>query len=82
MLVTVAAKDVFDASPQLHHITAPTLLIAGEARCRPPGTGAVAVKGEAQRGMPSPGRGILGIGEEVERRLFTTGIPAVYSPPP
>lgn len=29
MLVTVAAEDVFDASPQLHHITAPTLLVAG-----------------------------------------------------
>jgi pimeloyl-ACP methyl ester carboxylesterase len=28
MLVTVAAEDVFDASPQLHHITAPTLLVA------------------------------------------------------
>jgi pimeloyl-ACP methyl ester carboxylesterase len=29
MLVTVAAEDVFDASPQLHRITAPTLLVAG-----------------------------------------------------
>jgi pimeloyl-ACP methyl ester carboxylesterase len=29
MLVTVAAEDTFDASPQLHHITAPTLLVAG-----------------------------------------------------
>jgi pimeloyl-ACP methyl ester carboxylesterase len=29
MLVTVAAEDSFDASPQLHRITAPTLLIAG-----------------------------------------------------
>jgi pimeloyl-ACP methyl ester carboxylesterase len=29
MLVTVAAEDVFDAAPQLHHITAPTLLVAG-----------------------------------------------------
>jgi pimeloyl-ACP methyl ester carboxylesterase len=30
MLVTVAAEDSFDASPQLHRITAPTLLIAGD----------------------------------------------------
>jgi pimeloyl-ACP methyl ester carboxylesterase len=30
MLVTVAAEDTFDASPQLHRITAPTLLIAGD----------------------------------------------------
>jgi pimeloyl-ACP methyl ester carboxylesterase len=30
MLVTVAAEDVFDASPQLHRITAPTLLVAGD----------------------------------------------------
>jgi pimeloyl-ACP methyl ester carboxylesterase len=29
MLVTVAAEDTFDASPELHHITAPTLLVAG-----------------------------------------------------
>jgi pimeloyl-ACP methyl ester carboxylesterase len=29
MLVTVAAEDVFDASPELHRITAPTLLVAG-----------------------------------------------------
>jgi pimeloyl-ACP methyl ester carboxylesterase len=29
MLVTVAAEDVFDASPQLHRIAAPTLLVAG-----------------------------------------------------
>jgi pimeloyl-ACP methyl ester carboxylesterase len=29
MLVTVAAEDVFDAGPQLHRITAPTLLVAG-----------------------------------------------------
>ena len=29
MLVTVAAEDVFDASPGLHRITAPTLLVAG-----------------------------------------------------
>jgi pimeloyl-ACP methyl ester carboxylesterase len=29
MLVTVAAEDSFDASPQLHRITAPTLLVAG-----------------------------------------------------
>ena len=29
MLVTVAAEDTFDASPELHHITAPTLLIVG-----------------------------------------------------
>jgi pimeloyl-ACP methyl ester carboxylesterase len=29
MLVTVAAEDVFDASPLLHRITAPTLLVAG-----------------------------------------------------
>ena len=29
MLVTVAAEDTFDASPQLHRITAPTLLVAG-----------------------------------------------------
>jgi pimeloyl-ACP methyl ester carboxylesterase len=29
MLVTVAAEDVFDASSQLHRITAPTLLVAG-----------------------------------------------------
>jgi pimeloyl-ACP methyl ester carboxylesterase len=29
MLVTVAAEDVFDAAPQLHRITAPTLLVAG-----------------------------------------------------
>ena len=27
MLVTVAAEDVFDASAQLHRITAPTLLV-------------------------------------------------------
>jgi pimeloyl-ACP methyl ester carboxylesterase len=30
MLVTVAAEDVFDASPRLHRITAPTLLVAGD----------------------------------------------------
>jgi pimeloyl-ACP methyl ester carboxylesterase len=29
MLVTVAAEDAFDASPDLHRITAPTLLVAG-----------------------------------------------------
>jgi pimeloyl-ACP methyl ester carboxylesterase len=29
MLVTVAAEDVFDASPELHRITVPTLLVAG-----------------------------------------------------
>jgi pimeloyl-ACP methyl ester carboxylesterase len=29
MLVTVAAEDVFDASPQLHRIAAPTLLVGG-----------------------------------------------------
>jgi pimeloyl-ACP methyl ester carboxylesterase len=29
MLVTVAAEDAFDASPELHRITAPTLLVAG-----------------------------------------------------
>jgi pimeloyl-ACP methyl ester carboxylesterase len=29
MLVTVAAEDSFDASPRLHRITAPTLLVAG-----------------------------------------------------
>jgi pimeloyl-ACP methyl ester carboxylesterase len=29
MLVTVAAEDTFDASSQLHRITAPTLLVAG-----------------------------------------------------
>jgi pimeloyl-ACP methyl ester carboxylesterase len=29
MLVTVAAEDIFDASPRLHRITAPTLLVAG-----------------------------------------------------
>jgi pimeloyl-ACP methyl ester carboxylesterase len=29
MLVTVAAEDAFDASPRLHRITAPTLLVAG-----------------------------------------------------
>jgi pimeloyl-ACP methyl ester carboxylesterase len=29
MLVTVAAEDVFDASPQLHRIAASTLLVAG-----------------------------------------------------
>jgi pimeloyl-ACP methyl ester carboxylesterase len=29
MLVTVAAEDAFDASQQLHHIAAPTLLVAG-----------------------------------------------------
>jgi pimeloyl-ACP methyl ester carboxylesterase len=29
MLVTVAAEDAFNASPELHHITAPTLLVAG-----------------------------------------------------
>jgi pimeloyl-ACP methyl ester carboxylesterase len=29
MLVTVAAEDLFDASPQLDRITAPTLLVAG-----------------------------------------------------
>jgi pimeloyl-ACP methyl ester carboxylesterase len=29
MLVTVAAEDVFDASAELHRITAPTLLVAG-----------------------------------------------------
>ena len=29
MLVTVAAEDTFDASPQLDRITAPTLLVAG-----------------------------------------------------
>jgi pimeloyl-ACP methyl ester carboxylesterase len=29
MLVTVAAEDSFDASPELHRITAPTLLVAG-----------------------------------------------------
>jgi pimeloyl-ACP methyl ester carboxylesterase len=29
MLVTVAAEDAFDACPQLHRITAPTLLVAG-----------------------------------------------------
>ena len=29
MLVTVAAEDVFDASPELGRITAPTLLVAG-----------------------------------------------------
>jgi hypothetical protein len=30
MLVTVAAEDVFDACPRLHHITAPTRLVAGD----------------------------------------------------
>jgi pimeloyl-ACP methyl ester carboxylesterase len=30
MLVTVAAEDTFDASPELHRITAPTLLVAGD----------------------------------------------------
>ena len=30
MLVTVAAEDLFDASPRLHRITAPTLLVAGD----------------------------------------------------
>ena len=29
MLVTVAAEDTFDACPQLHRITAPTLVVAG-----------------------------------------------------
>jgi pimeloyl-ACP methyl ester carboxylesterase len=29
MLVTVAAEDAFDACPELHRITAPTLLVAG-----------------------------------------------------
>jgi pimeloyl-ACP methyl ester carboxylesterase len=29
MLVTVAAEDAFDAAPELHRITAPTLLVAG-----------------------------------------------------
>lgn len=29
MLVTIAAEDVFDAAPELHRITAPTLLVAG-----------------------------------------------------
>jgi pimeloyl-ACP methyl ester carboxylesterase len=29
MLVTVAAEDAFDASPELHRITAPTMLVAG-----------------------------------------------------
>jgi pimeloyl-ACP methyl ester carboxylesterase len=29
MLVTVAAEDTFDAAPELHRITAPTLLVAG-----------------------------------------------------
>src|SRR5215211_4643871 len=29
MLVTVAAEDTFDASPELHRIAAPTLLVAG-----------------------------------------------------
>jgi pimeloyl-ACP methyl ester carboxylesterase len=29
MLVTVTAEDTFDACPQLHRITAPTLLVAG-----------------------------------------------------
>lgn len=29
MLVTVAAEDSFDASSQLHRITAPTPLVAG-----------------------------------------------------
>ena len=29
LLVTVAAEDVFDATPELHRITAPTLLVAG-----------------------------------------------------
>ena len=29
LLVTVAAEDTFDASSQRHHITAPTLLVAG-----------------------------------------------------
>jgi pimeloyl-ACP methyl ester carboxylesterase len=29
MLVTVAAEDSFDAAPELHRITAPTLLVAG-----------------------------------------------------
>jgi pimeloyl-ACP methyl ester carboxylesterase len=29
MLATVAAEDVFDAAPELHRITAPTLLVAG-----------------------------------------------------
>jgi pimeloyl-ACP methyl ester carboxylesterase len=29
LLVTVAAEDTFDAAPELHHITAPTLLVAG-----------------------------------------------------
>jgi pimeloyl-ACP methyl ester carboxylesterase len=28
--VTVAAEDTFDASPRLHHIAAPTLLVAGD----------------------------------------------------
>jgi pimeloyl-ACP methyl ester carboxylesterase len=30
MLVTVAAEDTFDASPGLPHVTAPTLLVAGD----------------------------------------------------
>lgn len=30
MLVTVAAEDLFDASPRLHRITVPTLLVAGD----------------------------------------------------
>jgi pimeloyl-ACP methyl ester carboxylesterase len=30
MLVTVAAEDIFDASPQLPRVTAPTLLVAGD----------------------------------------------------
>jgi pimeloyl-ACP methyl ester carboxylesterase len=29
MLVKVAAEDAFDACPQLHRITAPTLLVVG-----------------------------------------------------
>ena len=30
LLVTIAAEDVFDASPELHRIASPTLLVAGD----------------------------------------------------
>ena len=37
MLLTVAAEDVFDAAPELHRITAPTLLVVGgRDRCYSP----------------------------------------------
>jgi pimeloyl-ACP methyl ester carboxylesterase len=29
-LLTVVAEDVFDAAPELHRITAPTLLVVGD----------------------------------------------------